>query len=564
MSRDGWKETPAGRVLRFVGGVKFAVPLLAVVTVAMIWGTWVDSTQGREQAMGEVYGSWWFIALMALVCASLIFSVATRYPWKRRHFGFIVVHASLIALIIVGFYTMFTKIEGRIILQEGGAAREMQMQAEQIQLLAQHDHGLHAMEAARLNGQRQLAFGDARLEIVGTWVNTTRVMEVTNDRGEPLHAAEVTLQPGATAGVWVEEGSPQAIGNLTVRVLPQGETWSAPTSKPEAVLVLEAEEGSAPILPAPGVTLGETGWTVSEVEHYERATISGGAITERPDGPLNRAIKVVLTHEDGSSERLIAFERFRGAPFKTLTAGQTPSPFSLTYQGDALDGPTLAIMRRDDGAVHAIFSQPGAEPIAFEHEGGWPWTVQAGTTPVTILRNYEQAKGVERVVEAPAAENTRPAVLVRPAGTEAEPTPLVWRQPTPVQTAAGTLVLEYGPVMVPLPFEIQLLDFRRSDYPGSNMAMAYESDVRVTLPESQPFEFNIHMNHPYQHGGWKVYQSGYQGETVSIFQVTRDPGLAWMYLASTTLTLGIIITFYSRSLSWGHPDIPSPFQSHSH
>jgi hypothetical protein len=32
-----------------------------------------------------------------------------------------------------------------------------------------------------------------------------------------------------------------------------------------------------------------------------------------------------------------------------------------------------------------------------------------------------------------------------------------------------------------------------------------------------------------------------------------------MYLACTGLCIGILVTFYSRSLSWGHPDIPVPF-----
>ena len=35
-----------------------------------------------------------------------------------------------------------------------------------------------------------------------------------------------------------------------------------------------------------------------------------------------------------------------------------------------------------------------------------------------------------------------------------------------------------------LPFSIELADFRKLDYPGSDMAMAYESDVSFTLPDA--------------------------------------------------------------------------------
>jgi cytochrome c biogenesis protein ResB len=91
------------------------------------------------------------------------------------------------------------------------------------------------------------------------------------------------------------------------------------------------------------------------------------------------------------------------------------------------------------------------------------------------------------------------------------------------------------------------------------MAMAYESDVEVTPDAGQAQAFKIHMNHPYKQDGWKVYQSGFLGEDVTVLQVTKDPGLVPMYLACTSLCIGILVTFYSRSLSWGHPDIPVPF-----
>jgi len=120
-------------------------------------------------------------------------------------------------------------------------------------------------------------------------------------------------------------------------------------------------------------------------------------------------------------------------------------------------------------------------------------------------------------------------------------------------------MLRYGPVTRLLPFVIQLVEFRKMDYPGSAMAMAFESDVVVSNGTDEPFPFKIHMNHPYAQGGWKVYQSGFQGDSITVLSVTKDPGLVPMYVACTTLCIGIVVTFYSRSLSWGHPDIPVPF-----
>lgn len=86
--------------------------------------------------------------------------------------------------------------------------------------------------------------------------------------------------------------------------------------------------------------------------------------------------------------------------------------------------------------------------------------------------------------------------------------------------------------------------------------MEYQSDVGIIFPGQPETKFNIYMNNPYAHGPWKVYQSGFNGTTVSIFSVMHDPGLTLTYIASTFLCIGVVVTFYSRSMSWGHPGIP--------
>jgi hypothetical protein len=93
------------------------------------------------------------------------------------------------------------------------------------------------------------------------------------------------------------------------------------------------------------------------------------------------------------------------------------------------------------------------------------------------------------------------------------------------------------------------------------MAMAYESDVVVSQPGQPDLPYLIHMNTPFAHAPWKVYQSGFVGEKISVFSVMRDPGLPLTYLGSIVLCVGIFVTFFSRSLSRGHPGIPAPFES---
>lgn len=130
-----WHSTPFGRVARFLGGLRLAIPVLVLTAIALAWGTYLDSSYGASVAMRKVYGSTWFMALMALVCVSLVFAVVTRFPWQRRHVGFITVHASLIALIVAGFWSLFGREEGRVMLTEGEQTAAMETTEQRLELI---------------------------------------------------------------------------------------------------------------------------------------------------------------------------------------------------------------------------------------------------------------------------------------------------------------------------------------------------------------------------------------------------------------------------------------------
>ncbi|MGE4198833.1 MAG: hypothetical protein AB7G11_17125, partial [Phycisphaerales bacterium] len=226
-----WHKTAVGSVVCWLGGIRFAVPVLAFVAVALAWGTYIESTESGKAARAAVYGSWWFIGLMALVCVSLIFAVITRYPWKRKHIGFIVVHASLVALIGAGFWSLFGRIEGRIMLREGMSSNAVETEQEVIELVRHNAGTFEVLGQVVAEKPGTYTLGGMSIRLVEHWSNTREEFEITNDNASAFRAVEVSLrgESGSGTGIGEDTGSgPGVIEGLTVEVLAPGNAWDAP------------------------------------------------------------------------------------------------------------------------------------------------------------------------------------------------------------------------------------------------------------------------------------------------------------------------------------------------
>lgn len=554
-----WHSTRFGRLALFLGGLRLAVPVLLLTAVALAVGTYLDSKHGAAVAMRLVYGSAWFIALMALVCVSLIFAVITRYPWQRRHVGFMIVHASLITLIIAGFWSLFGRVEGQIRLREGGVADQIELNRQQLQIVELQDGApvvVDWVDAEASAGKVRLA--DVGLEIVERWENCTEESYVADGGPEPLRAIELRPAPQMPQTLWIGQasrtGGPQTFSGLTIRVLGPDEVWTPPAAQDETGRYFFVLEGQRHELGGPGDE-AFPGWRIEEVKRFKSATVASGGLTEGEGD--NPAVEVTISDGRGTLERHIAFEKFPDMPMPAKRlAGDAVSGARLLAGGRA--GETL-VLGGPINRIHATYIAADGTVQELEQPGPLPWSLEVGDRRITIESDLSRARLARRFVRAPRADEFRPALLVRLAGADSEPSVLPWKSDLPLIESGRNRFLRYGPRVVQLPFTIQLDDFRKVDYPGTDMAMAYESDVHVTLAGQNPKPVTIFMNNPFVHGPWKVYQSGFIGDDISVFSVMKDPGLWLTYLACTTLCIGILVTFYSRAFSAGHPGIAMPF-----
>ncbi len=99
-----------------------------------------------------------------------------------------------------------------------------------------------------------------------------------------------------------------------------------------------------------------------------------------------------------------------------------------------------------------------------------------------------------------------------------------------------------------LPFEVTLLEVNRDLHPGTGLAKAYQSKVRITDGAAR-WESLIKMNEPLRYKGYTLYQSSFiqtpQGN-ISVLAVVWNIGRVFPYLSGLLLALGLAVHVFIR------------------
>ena len=112
-----------------------------------------------------------------------------------------------------------------------------------------------------------------------------------------------------------------------------------------------------------------------------------------------------------------------------------------------------------------------------------------------------------------------------------------------LDTDSGLVELQMSKLETPLPFSIYLEDFKKEDYPGTQMAKAYSSQIIVRDGDVE-WPVLIKMNDPLRYKGYTFYQSSFiegpDGER-TVLSVVRNSGRLFPYIASFIIFCGLLL-----------------------
>jgi len=95
----------------------------------------------------------------------------------------------------------------------------------------------------------------------------------------------------------------------------------------------------------------------------------------------------------------------------------------------------------------------------------------------------------------------------------------------------------------PLPFAIELLEFKKEDHPGTRKARNFESVVNV-IEDGVARRARIYMNNPLRIGPYTFYQASFvqeQNAEASVLAVVKNAGRVFPYLSSIVMCVGLLV-----------------------
>ena len=98
--RQRRKSSVVWTAIHLLGSLNLAVFLLITIAGAIAFATIMESKFDTPVAAYYIYDAVWFDFWLMALALNLLCAALTRWPWQRKHLGFVVTHAGIITLLL--------------------------------------------------------------------------------------------------------------------------------------------------------------------------------------------------------------------------------------------------------------------------------------------------------------------------------------------------------------------------------------------------------------------------------------------------------------------------------
>jgi hypothetical protein len=569
----------AWRVIHALGSLKLALLLLGTLAIACAAATFYESRFDTKVAQAYIYKAPWFLFWLGVLCVNLFAVTLTRWPWQRKHTGFIITHYGIILLLVGAMIGSRFGFEGNVHLERGAKPTDRITVNRTLLRIEDPASGRREFvpfdpELARPSDRRP-----ATIPVPGTpWKivadgfsgNMVRHERLEPDReGRPgveltfsskmmgqQHAFSFLLGPGGA------EDARDFFGRARLAWLP-GLPDRAPLEIGETQVVFAKLE---PVIQSggpdrTGITfhLGADGRRLAitlpdgRTAEYNRADIQG-----RPQ----RFGDATFTVSDYWPDFTIRNGRPQSA---TMLPNNPAVLVRLAAPRPAAEGesrqPLLELTPTIDGIAYQL-SRGQWRTASGTAKPGETFPLGWADWSATVTRALPAARLVSTFAPGPANEEGIPgfrAYLVSADGKPGEAQWLALGEKTALSADDASLSVTFGYELRPVPFTIELVKFEvprleGSDEPANFIATVEFRDsqtgatkqgiAQMNQPASWPggfFAVTTGLNYKFSQASWNPANLDQ-----TTLQVLYDPGWLFKWIGSLAICLGIFTMFYLR------------------
>jgi len=516
------------KIERFIGSLKFAVIVIALFTIGMVIGTFLESYYGTDFANRVVYKTPAFMFIQFGMLLSIIFAAILRLPPKKRLYGFYTIHAGLIIIGMGSLVTFIAGVDGQITLAPNEPSRQVILTKDILKITYPTDGKevttylpFSAFKTNIDETYENISIKEYLPFAEGKFVWSDPINKYPADAqvsSSKYHFKNAFAQQDVILSIHPEAGpefqSTMSMGPLTFNYYPLSLARCFAQNNPSKIIFWNSvtaecftpEERHIPIK------------TTGSKNRFVVIPNDNSYLTFFPDfSPVPMDMK--LQPDEKSKMRAFSKKLFEDKP-NLFLFGKKAAWYSkaqnIWVMGDLeIKGAPLTLPWMN------------AEISLTDHQDHLvPFNLPISTIP--IQKNGSLIKGDLR------------AVRLEILGKEYWVTNY---SPLSLLVQGKKIVVEVTKETLTLPFELALTEFKMDKDPGTNNPASYESFVKL-FSDGHTTKHHVFMNNPMKKSGFTFYQASYsqdsQGQYNTTLAVNVDQGRAMKYLGSLMLVFGAI------------------------
>ncbi len=560
-----------------------AVALLLAIAAVLAWGTLYETRFGTAAVQRFVYHSWWFQSLLAFLAVNLSAAALERFPWKRKHVPFVLAHVGIVLILAGGVLGGRFGVEGQLVIPEGETSASLQLPAN-VLVVHQPNPGIRLefktrFESTAWNHSPHALFdiplGERSIQLVVDryYPNARRRQEITDEGKTDNPAIHLILShEGEEDAVWLFARDPN---RFEARWAEAHALFLQPESEREmkdllkesgeigrGIVALEFPDlGVRRRIPVPArlnksLPIEGTPYRITFKDYFSDFALSEKGPVSRSDRPNNPAVAFALEGPEGTDAHLL----FALHPDFAQAHGRRQKIHAHAAYSRSAEAPlppdSIAILRMPSGRragsgrlVAVLTGRGGTRRRIDPLRVGQPYEHPTLGYRFEVSAFYPCASAEERFADR---DNEVRAEALHFVAREGERTAGGWlglRESVTLPWGDHPVVVEYRPAIRELPFAVRLLDFRKTNYPGTEMPAAFESDVQITdASRGITLRRTTRMTSPLKYRGFSLFQSSYIQDPVetTVLSVRSDPGTPLVYAGFLVVVAGVAAMFLRR------------------